>query len=55
MNKIYVSPFAVEVNVETESMLATSFPINGGDGAPEVGSGGQLSAGNRGWGDLWKK
>ena len=58
MKKFYESPLAVEVKIEAEHMLATSFQINddrvntGGDDD----AGGQLSAGHRGeWGNLWKK
>lgn len=52
MKKIYVSPLAVEVNVETENILAASI----GFGEGEVDAGGSYSAGRRGqWGDLWKR
>ena len=58
--KFYESPRAVEVKIEAEQMLATSFKLDndennrvdteGGDGGS-----GQLSAGHRGeWGNLWK-
>ena len=58
--KFYESPLAVEVKIEAEHMLATSFQINGDDVRVDTGdddsAGGQLSAGHRGeWGNLWKK
>ena len=58
--KFYESPLAVEVKIEAEHMLATSFQINGDDDRVNTGdddsAGGQLSAGHRGeWGNLWKK
>ena len=60
MKKFYESPLAVEVKIEAEHMLATSFQINGDDVRVDTGdddsAGGQLSAGHRGeWGNLWKK
>ena len=57
MKKIYESPLAVEVKLESEQMLATSFEIK--DPSKEVdteGEWGQLSNRNRGeWGNLWAK
>ena len=58
--KFYESPLAVEVKIEAEHMLATSFQINGDDVRVDTDgdddTGGQLSAGHRGeWGNLWKK
>ena len=53
MKKNYVSPLMVEVNVEAESMLATSLKLDGGN-TVDTSNGGQLSGGNRGqWGNLW--
>jgi hypothetical protein len=54
MKKNYVSPLAVEVNVEAESMLATSLKLDGSKEVDTSVSGGQLSGGRRGeWGNLW--
>lgn len=57
MKKIYESPLAVEVKLESEQMLAMSFEIK--DPSKEVNTedlGGQLSNRNRGeWGNLWAK
>ena len=54
MKKNYISPLAVEVNVEAESMLATSLLLNGEKEVDTSVSGGQLSGGRRGeWGNLW--
>ena len=53
MKKNYVSPLAVEVNVEAESMLAASLQINN-EKTVDTSNGGQLSGGGRGeWGNLW--
>ena len=53
MKKTYVSPLMVEVNVEAESMLATSLLLNG-EKSVDTSNGGQLSGGRRGeWGNLW--
>ena len=53
MKKNYTSPLAVEVNVEAESMLATSLLLNG-EKTVDTSAGGQLSGGRRGeWGNLW--
>jgi hypothetical protein len=53
MKKNYTSPLAVEVNVEAESMLATSLLLNG-EKTVDTSAGGQLSGGSRGeWGNLW--
>ena len=59
MKKFYESPLAVEVKIEAEHMLATSFQINGDNDRVDTGdddsAGGQLSAGHRGqWGNLWQ-
>ena len=54
MKKNYTSPLAVEVNVEAESMLATSLKLDG-DKTVDTSNGGQLSGGRRGeWGNLWE-
>jgi hypothetical protein len=54
MKKTYVSPLMVEVNVATESMLATSLLLNG-EKTVDTSAGGQLSGGRRGeWGNLWQ-
>ena len=54
MKKTYVSPLMVEVNVETEHMLAASLGINK-DKEIDTSNGGQLSCGHRGsWGNLWE-
>ena len=53
MKKTYVSPLMVEVNVATESMLATSLKMDGTK-TVDTSNGGQLSGGHRGeWGNLW--
>ena len=53
MKKNYTSPLAVEVNVEAESMLATSLKMS--DTTVDTSNGGQLSGGHRGsWGNLWE-
>ena len=57
MKKFYESPLAVEVKIEADQMLATSFPINNDrvDTGDDDDAGGQLSAGHRGqWGNLWQ-
>jgi hypothetical protein len=54
MKKTYVSPLMVEVNVATESMLATSLRMDGTK-TVDTSDGGQLSGGHRGsWGNLWE-
>ncbi len=54
MKKTYVSPLMVEVNVATESMLATSLKMDGTK-TVDTSNGGQLSGGHRGeWGNLWQ-
>ena len=54
MKKNYVSPFATEVNVATETMLAASLQISN-DKTVNTSQGGQLSGGSRGqWGNLWE-
>ena len=53
MKKTYVSPLAVEVNVEAETMLAASLGISD-DKTVDTSGGGQLAGGRRGeWGNLW--
>jgi hypothetical protein len=57
MKKFYESPLAVEVKIEAEQMLATSFPLNDdtNDRVNTEDDGVQLSAGHRGqWGNLWQ-
>ena len=55
MKKNYTSPLAVEVNVEAESMLATSLLLNDEKSVDTSATGGQLSGGRRGeWGNLWQ-
>ena len=55
MKKIYVSPLMVEVNVETEHMLAASLGINNGQSVDTSEDGTQLGGRHRGeWGNLWK-
>ena len=50
MKKNYVSPLAVEVNVEAESMLAASI----GMGSGSVNANQSLADEHRGeWGNLW--
>ena len=53
MKKTYVSPLAIEVNVEATNMLAASLKLS--DQTVDTSSnGGQLSNGHRGgWGNLW--
>ena len=54
MKKTYVSPLALEVNVEATNMLAASLKLNS-DKTVDTSNGGQLSSGNRGqWGNLWE-
>ena len=54
MKKTYVSPLMVEVNVETENMLAVSLKLDGNNSV-DTSNGGQLSGGSRGqWGNLWQ-
>ena len=53
MKKTYVSPLMVEVNVETESMLAASLQMHS-DKTVDTSNGGQLGKENdRQWGNLW--
>ena len=53
MKKNYIAPISVEVNVETESMLAASLQMNN-EKTVDTSNGGQLSGGSRGeWGNLW--
>ena len=53
MKKNYVSPLAVEVNVEATNMLAASLKLNN-DKTVDTSTG-QLSSGHRGqWGNLWQ-
>ena len=53
MKMVYVSPLAVEVNVEATNMLAASLKLDGNK-TVDTSNGGQLSSGHRGeWGNLW--
>lgn len=52
MKKIYKSPLAVEVEMETVHLIATSLGMN----EDRVPTSGQLSSGRRGrWGNLWSE
>ena len=52
MKKEYISPLAVEVNVEATNMLAASLKLS--DQTVDTSNGGQLSNEHRGgWGNLW--
>ena len=52
MKKLYISPLAVEVNVEATNMLAASLQLS--DKEIDTSTG-QLSSGHRGtWGNLWE-
>ena len=54
MKKIYISPLAVEVNVEAESMLAASLKMDGDKTVDTSADGAQLGKENdRQWGNLW--
>ena len=54
MKKTYISPLAVEVNVEAESMLAGSLRLDNNNKIDTSEDGAQLSGGHRGqWGNLW--
>ena len=54
MKKVYVSPLAVEVNVEATNMLAASLRLDN-EKTVDTSNGGQLSSGHRGqWGNLWQ-
>ena len=54
MKKTYVSPLAVEVNVEAESMLTASLKLDNEKTVDTSAEGDQLSGGSRGqWGNLW--
>ena len=54
MKKVYVSPLAVEVNVEATNMLAASLKLDK-ENTVDTSNGGQLSSGHRGqWGNLWQ-
>ena len=59
MKKIYESPLAVEVKLESEQMLAMSIEIKDpatNESVDTEGEWGQLSNRNRGeWGNLWAK
>ena len=55
MKKVYVSPLALEVNVEATNMLAASLKLNNNKAVDTSVEGAQLSGGNRGqWGNLWE-
>ena len=54
MKKTYVSPLAMEVNVEAEAMIAASLKMDGNKTVDTSIAGGQLTGGSRGeWGNLW--
>ena len=54
MKKEYVSPLAVEVNVEATNMLAASLRLNNEKTVDTSAENAQLSGGHRGsWGNLW--
>ena len=54
MKKTYVSPLAIEVNVEAEAMIAASLKMDSNK-TVDTSNGGQLSGGSRGqWGNLWQ-
>ena len=53
MKKAYISPLAMEVNVEAEAMIAASLRMDSNK-TVDTSSGGQLTGGSRGeWGNLW--
>ena len=55
MKKEYVSPLAVEVNVEATNMLAASLKLDKENTVNTSTPGVQLSGGHRGqWGNLWQ-
>ena len=55
MKKTYVSPLAVEVNVEATNMLAASLKLDNENTVNTSTPGAQLSGGHRGqWGNLWE-
>ena len=55
MKKVYVSPLAVEVNVEATNMLAASLKLDKENTVDTSKDGAQLSGGHRGqWGNLWQ-
>ena len=55
MKKTYVSPLAVEVNVEATNMLAASLKLNSHKTVNTSDPNAQLSSGHRGqWGNLWQ-
>ena len=54
MKKTYVSPLAMEVNVEAEAMIAASLKMDNNKTVDTSTAGGQLTGGARGeWGNLW--
>ncbi|MBQ2126109.1 MAG: hypothetical protein II198_00450 [Bacteroidaceae bacterium] len=54
MKKNYVSPLAIEVNVEAEAMIAASLKLDSTNSVDTSVAGNQLSGGSRGeWGNLW--
>jgi hypothetical protein len=57
MKKIYESPLAVEIKLESEQMLAMSIEIKDPETKVDTeGEWGQLSNRDRGsWGNLWTK
>ena len=54
MKKTYISPLAMEVSVEAETILAGSLRLDGKNEIDTSKDGAQLSGGHRGeWGNLW--
>ena len=54
IKKTYVSPLAMEVNVEAEAMIAASLKMDNNKTVDTSTAGGQLTGGSRGeWGNLW--
>ena len=54
MKKTYVSPLAMEVNVEAEAMIAASLKMDSNKTVDTSTAGAQLTGGARGeWGNLW--
>ena len=54
MKKTYISPLAMEVSVEAETILAGSLRLDNEKGIDTSKDGAQLSGGHRGqWGNLW--
>ena len=54
MKKTYISPLAMEVSVEAETILAGSLRLDNEKEIDTSKDGAQLSGGHRGeWGNLW--